>query len=47
MKRRGQNVSGEGRDVYGAVVTHRFFDVLRPRWGGCKDGENYCIVIRE
>ena len=30
MERRGQNVSGEGRDVYGAVVTHRFFDVLRP-----------------
>ena len=47
MERRGQNVSGECRDVYGAVVTHRFFDVLSPRLGGCQDGENYCIVIRE
>ena len=34
MERRGQNVSGECRDVYGAVVTHRFFDVLSPRLKG-------------
>ena len=35
IERRGQNVTGEGRDVYGAVVTYRFFDVLCPRLRGC------------
>ena len=47
MERRGQNVMGDGRDVYGAVVTYRFFDVLCPRLRGCQYGENYCIMIRE
>ena len=47
MERRGQNVTGEGRDVYEAVVACRFFDVLCPRLIGCQYGENYCIMIRE
>ena len=47
MERGGYDVTGKTRDIYEAVVAYRFGDALCPRLRWCKDGEDYCMVIRK